>query len=68
MLGSIIHGTQLIGPLEHDMLKVMGDSCVRTVHRTGIDHHRTKHLGLAVIHVEPHLHAIAQFQFLNLQR
>ena len=65
-LGGIIHRSQLVGALEHDVLKIVGNARVGAIHRTSAHYHGTKDLGLAVVDIEPHLHAVAQFQFLYL--
>ena len=68
LLGGKINGSQLIGTLEHDVLKVMGDARVGTIHGAGVNDHSTKDLGLAMVYIHPHFHAVVQHKLLHLQR
>ena len=67
-LGGIIDRTQLIGALEHDVLKVMGDTRVGAIDSAGVNDHGAKDLGLTMIHIDPHIHAVEQHKLLHLQR
>ena len=49
------------------MLKIVGNTRIRTVLRARLHHDGTKHLRLRVVFVQPHGHAITQFKLLDLQ-
>ena len=63
----IVYCAHAVGAFEHDMLEVVGNACVRTVFGSCLHHHRTKHLGLRVVFVQPYGHPVIQGDFLDLQ-
>ena len=63
----IINSSDTIRAFEHDMLEIVGNTCIRTVLRARLHHDGTKHLRLRVVFVQPYGHAVTQFKLLNLQ-
>ena len=64
----IVDGADFVGSLEHDVLKIVGDTRVGAVFRARVHHHGAKHLGLRVVFVEPHGHTVAQLLLFHFQR
>ena len=63
----IINSSDTIRALEHDMLKIVGNTRIRTVLCARLHHNGTKHLWLRVVFVQPNGHAVLQFKLLDLQ-
>ena len=63
----VVNSSDTIRAFEHDMLKIVGNTRIRTVLSARLHHDGTKHLRLRVVFVQPHGHAVTQFKLLDLQ-
>ena len=54
----VVNSTHAVGTLEHNMLKIVGYTCVRTVLCSCLDNDGTKDLWLRVVFVQPDGHTV----------